>query len=216
MLAVTMLGKCFGEREILREFTYQFPEKGVCCLFGPSGCGKTTLLRILAGLEAPDSGEILREGKLSMVFQEDRLLPWMTAAENIRLVRGTLTESDAERAFASVGLSGEGGKFPQELSGGMKRRVAIARALAYGGDILLLDEPLRGLDLQIKKQVMEQIRIQSRERTVVLVTHDREEAVFLSDTILFLKGDPMQITASMDLKGKDFAQRRELLTVFSE
>ncbi len=214
MLAVTGLQKNFGEKEILRGFSFQFPDQGICCLFGPSGCGKTTLLRILAGLERPDAGKIHRKGELSVVFQEDRLLPWMTAAENIRIVRSTLTKIDVDRALAAVGLSGEGDKFPYELSGGMKRRVAIARALAYGGDILLLDEPFRGLDSAVKNLIIEQIRIQSKKKTVVLVTHDREEALFLSDIILFLKGPPLQITDTTELKGKNLCQRKELCRMF--
>mgnify|MGYP002797540721 FL=1 len=211
MLTVTGINKNFGKKEILRGFSYQFPDQGIICLFGPSGCGKTTLMRIFAGLESPDSGDVTHCEKLSMVFQEDRLLPLFTAEENIRIPCGSLTKEDAERFLSAVGLSGEGDKYPHELSGGMKRRVAIARALAYGGDIMLLDEPFRGLDRTVKELVMQQVLAQSREKLVLLVTHDREEAFLLSDTILFLQGGPLHITDALTLSGKSPSERDKLL-----
>lgn len=215
MLTVSNLDKAFGEKQILRSFSYEFPAQGVFCLFGPSGCGKTTLLRIVAGLEQPDAGTVQCEGRLSMVFQEDRLLPWMTAEKNIFITNDQLTSHDVQLLLHEMGLQHEGDKYPAELSGGMKRRIAIARALAYPSDILILDEPFRGLDRVIRDQIMEKIRMLSQKELVLLVTHDLEEAFLLSDRILFLEGKPIQVGNTLDLKGKTSYQRKEALQEFS-
>ena len=125
--------KTFGEQAVLGGFSIGFPPRGTVCLFGPSGCGKSTLLNCLAGLITLDSGEILglKGKKVSYIFQENRLLPWATARENVALVlEGENTET-ASRWLLQAGLGDAMEKYPRELSGGMKRRVAIARALAY-------------------------------------------------------------------------------------
>ncbi len=157
-----------------------------CALMGPSGCGKTTLLKLLLGLMAPERGRAEIHGRASCVFQEPRLLPWRTAAQNVNAVLSDKAETLGEaRAWLEKLALGEAADLcPDELSGGMKQRVAIARALAFGGDALLLDEPLKGLDEALKKHTAELILEASRGKAILLVTHDREEAALLAQRIL--------------------------------
>ena len=147
---------------------------------GESGCGKTTLLRIIAGLE-DFSGSISQvpSGGISMVFQEDRLLPWRTALENVALVRDG-SSGEAMCLLDAMELSAEAGKLPGALSGGMQRRVALARALNFDGDMLLLDEPFKGLDEALRARVIAAVR--GRFPLTVIATHDRAEAEALGMT----------------------------------
>lgn len=158
-------------RPVLDDFFLDLPDTGLAVLTGPSGCGKTTVLRLLAGLAEPQAGEFTgREGlRVSMVFQEDRLLPWESALEN-----AVTTAGGRERASSylnRLGLDGDAHRLPAELSGGMRRRVAIARALAADHDLLLLDEPFTGLDEPAWRQAADLIAEVSAGRLVVLVTH---------------------------------------------
>ena len=140
--------KSYEGRPVLEQLCLELPGKGTVCLFGPSGCGKTTLFNCIAGLEKLDSGAILgMEGRrVAYMFQEDRLLPWINARENVEVVLRHPDEKQAQKWLEAVGLGEDGGKRPSELSGGMRQRVALARALAFGGDVILLDEPFRALD----------------------------------------------------------------------
>ncbi len=157
-----------------------------CALMGPSGCGKTTLLKLLLGLMKPLSGRAEIRGKAACVFQEPRLLPWRTAAENVNAVLSDRGETlgEARAWLERLELVEAAGLYPNELSGGMKQRIAIARALAYGGDALLLDEPLKGLDQALKQRTAELILENSRAKAILLVTHDREEAALLAKRVL--------------------------------
>ena len=185
---------------VVDDFTLALPERGGVCLFGPSGCGKTTALRLLAGLERPDAGRVVgMEGKrVAMMFQEDRLLPWYTLRENLLLGMGKRAdvekngEGDALAWLDAVGLAGEAGRRPGELSGGMRRRAALARALARGGDVLMLDEPLKELDDANRQRLVGLIREQARGKLLVLVTHDREVAEALCDTVVLCQGPPLR------------------------
>ncbi len=163
--------KAFDGKPVLEHISLTLPKNGIFLLRGASGCGKTTLLRILAGLEQPDSGRRIGfAGKrISMLFQEPRLLPQSTALENVSLVCG---EEQARRWLCSVGLDGELLQKPHQLSGGQKQRVAIARALAYPSDLLLLDEPFTGLDLQLRSEILRLIQLYAKESPAVLVSHE--------------------------------------------
>ena len=169
----------YGDKPVLRHFSLTLPPRGVICLFGPSGCGKTTLMRLMLGLEQPQSGRI--EGHFSRpaaVFQEDRLLPWKTALENVLLPRVPLQR--AAEMLLEVGLSEEDlSRLPRQLSGGMQRRVAIARALAAESDALFLDEPFTGIDGDNRARIAALIRAYGRDRPVVLITHLPEEIALL-------------------------------------
>ena len=187
--------KSYEGHPVLEQLCLELPEKGTVCLFGPSGCGKTTLFNCIAGLEKLDSGAILgMEGRrVAYMFQEDRLLPWINARENVEVVLRHADEKQAQKWLEAVGLGEDGGKRPSELSGGMRQRVALARALAFGGDVILLDEPFRALDPKTRLCMETLVQEHSREALKLLVTHDREEAQFLADQILYLEGPPLRV-----------------------
>ena len=187
--------KSYEGHPVLEQLCLELPEKGTVCLFGPSGCGKTTLFNCIAGLEKLDSGAILgMEGRrVAYMFQEDRLLPWINARENVEVVLRHADEKQAQKWLEAVGLGEDGDKRPSELSGGMRQRVALARALAFGGDVILLDEPFRALDPKTRLRMETLVQEHSREALKLLVTHDREEAQFLADQILYLEGPPLRV-----------------------
>jgi len=179
--------------ELLRSFDLALPETGVVALLGPSGCGKTTLLRLLAGLERPLAGGVVGVGdrRVAMVFQEDRLLPWETAAQNA--TGSPDAGEDAVAELAALGLGSDASRYPEELSGGMKRRVAIARALAAPHDLLLLDEPFTGLDEGAWQAAADRIRADATGRLVVLVTHLPDQATAVAATVVRLAGPPLRV-----------------------
>ncbi|HEX2986492.1 MAG TPA: ABC transporter ATP-binding protein [Caproiciproducens sp.] len=190
--------KSFDGRAVLDDLSLRFPQNGVACLFGPSGCGKTTLLNCVAGLQRLDSGEIIgtKGRRISYLFQEDRLLPWISAKDNVAAVlRGRRTENEQTAAewLRMVGLAGEEDKLPGELSGGMRQRVAIARALAYGGEFYLLDEPFHALDLQTKRGIIRLFQEKTPDALKLLVTHDPKEAELLADVTYVIGGPPIKI-----------------------
>ena len=179
----------YGETAVCRDLTWQLPDKGIICLWGPSGCGKTTLLRLLAGLEKPSVGQAVLP-TVSVCFQEDRLLPWRTALDNVALPIG----GDRERAAAVLTALGLGEHFhslPSQLSGGQQRRVALARALAYPAQLLLLDEPFTGMDAASWGAVIPLIRQWAETRPVVLVTHVAQEAQALGAHVISLPSIPL-------------------------
>lgn len=170
LLSLNNIKKAYGEKPVLSGISLEIPDRGVFGIFGPSGCGKTTLLRIITGLEAADEGEIIGgEKQFSVVFQEDRLMPSLTAFENVAAVS---SPDEAKLWLEKVGLGDSLDKYPNQLSGGMSRRAAIARALAFGGDCLVLDEPFKGLEPELKERIGEIICEYAQSKPVVLVTHD--------------------------------------------
>jgi ABC-type nitrate/sulfonate/bicarbonate transport system ATPase subunit len=191
------------------------------CLLGPNGCGKTTLLRIVGGLEAPTRGRVLLAGapvlgsdrhdrKVGVVFQEDRLLPWMTLRDNVALVLTPLGVTPAARRAAAdrylklVGLAGFEDYYPARVSGGMRQRAAIARALAIEPDLLLMDEPFGALDAQNRRIMQTEVRRIWREtgRTIVFVTHAIEEAVAIGTTLVMLSARPSRVRALIRNDGR--------------
>lgn len=181
------------KNKVIDDFSYTFLDNETVCLFGMSGCGKTTLLKLILNIEKPDSGKVIvhRIDKISCVFQEDRLLPWLSARENILEVNGD--KKYCQYLLEILELEKDEDKYPKELSGGMKRRIALARALAYRGSVYLLDEPFKGIDMKLKYKVMQFVKEKMKEKLCIFVTHDIEEAVYLSDKIVVLKGIPLQI-----------------------
>ncbi|MFE2183540.1 ABC transporter ATP-binding protein [Streptomyces sp. NPDC059455] len=187
------------------------------CIVGPSGAGKTTLLRCLGGLMAPTEGSVYMEGvlveqppeKLSVVFQDysRSLMSWMSVLGNVTLPLRSRGMARHEReqagltALAGVGLEGCEHQYPWQLSGGMQQRVAIARALAYKPEALLMDEPFASVDAQTRAD-LEDLTLRVRREfgvTVVLVTHDIDEAVYLADRVLVLSGRPATVRATVDV-----------------
>ena len=178
-----------GEKEpaVIRVPDLDIREGETVAVMGESGSGKTTLAKLLLGLEKPDSGEItgLEGLRISVVFQEDRLLPWYSALDNVRavLAKGKSSREEAQELLTEMELAEAANKPIRELSGGMQRRVAIARALAFGGDLLILDEPLKGLDEELKKRIVP--RIKKRFSTILLITHSEDEAALFGCEKLF-------------------------------
>lgn len=166
---------------IFTDLNLEFPQQQCIALMGPSGMGKTTILRLIAGLMKPEKGKIEGEtGKISFLFQEDRLLPWETALKNVSLCSDPATASRLLKQMEIENVH----QYPGEMSGGMQRRVAIARALAFGGDLLLMDEPFKGLDEELKKRVAEVICACAPR--IIMTTHDVQEAALMHAQILRL------------------------------
>lgn len=188
MLEVRNVCKAYGCKLVLDDFSMAFPDAGVVAISAPSGAGKTTLLRLIAGLEQPDSGEILLpdRARISVVFQEDRLLHSLDVRGNVAVVLSGSAQDirRADECLARCGLSEVAAQPVVSLSGGMKRRVAIARAIAFGGDILLLDEPFKGLDSETKRTVADFVFENRQSRLIIMITHDLSEAKAYADTIL--------------------------------
>lgn len=177
----------FGEKSVLRGCSIRGEDASRIALMGPSGCGKTTLLRVALSLQKPDSGSFRSDaGRVAAVFQEPRLLPWLTAAENVNLVLsdGPATMPEARKWLARLGLGDASALYPRELSGGMQQRVSIARALAFAPELLILDEPFRGLDQELREQVMALICSLSFPSGLLLATHSPEEAEALGCRVL--------------------------------
>lgn len=181
MIGIHDLTVSYGGRSVLKNCSLYVPPGGRAALMGPSGCGKTTLINAVAGLVKPDSGRIDVDGAVSYVFQEPALFPWLTALENVNAVlsdsRDTLPQAEAWLRAVELGDCAD--KYPRELSGGQKQRVSICRALAFGGDILLLDEPFKGLDPELREKTARLILEKSEGKTLLLVTHDEAEALAL-------------------------------------
>jgi NitT/TauT family transport system ATP-binding protein len=202
-----------GSIEALRSIDLSVEEGSFVSVLGPSGCGKSTLLSIVAGLDAPSSGEVLVKGEplrgpnssAGVVFQKDLLLDWRTAKENVLLqleMRGLSANEHAERAqqlLDMVGIGGFANAHPMQLSGGMRQRVAICRALVHSPSLLLMDEPFGALDAITREQItMDLGRITGESsNTVIFVTHSIEEAVFLGDRVVVMSARPGTIIADI-------------------
>jgi len=211
-ITMTYLGQQ-GSLEALESVSFQVGAGEFLCIVGPSGCGKSTLLRVLGGLVQPTSGRVYLEGELltaprrqiGFVFQKANLMPWRTVLRNVTLpleVKGLKAEQAGQQArelLRLVSLEGFEDAYPHELSGGMEQRVAIARALVHDPAILLLDEPFGSLDALTRENMnLELLRIwQTKQKTVVMVTHSIQEAIFLADRILVMSSRPGRIEATV-------------------
>ena len=211
------LTRAFGAARALDGMSLEIAPGELVALLGPSGCGKTTALRIVAGFETADSGEVLIDGRdvsgmpaakrdMGMVFQSYSLFPNMSALDNVgfglrmRKASGTVRRQKAGELLEMVGLSAQSGQFPHQLSGGQQQRVALARALAIEPRVLLLDEPLSALDAKVRLQLREQIRtLQQRLGTTTLfVTHDQEEALSMADRVGVMRAGKLEQVAAPD------------------
>lgn len=177
------ISKAYEDKQVLDNVSISVNRGEVVAVRGASGAGKTTLLMILSGLIQADRGKVHSKGGVSFLFQEDRLLPWLTVKENILFVNGG---ADTDELLRVVSLEGCGDMYPDELSGGMKRRLAIARTLAGQGETVILDEPFTGLDEQLRLQVAQRVFDRLKQRPVLLVTHDSMEAQRFSNKEIFI------------------------------
>lgn len=210
IVSVKGITKFYGtDVHALEDINLDFPTGQMTTLLGPSGCGKTTLLKIIAGLLDPTSGEVFVKGKpisgpgpeRAFVFQDFALLPWATVTRNVAFgleltgVPVKQREEVAQRYIDKVGLTGFEEKYPHELSGGMRQRVGLARALAVDADVLLMDEPFSAVDEQNRRKFQEDLLhlLSVEKKTVIFVTHSIEEAVYVSDQIVLLSPRPGRI-----------------------
>ena len=184
MIEIKNLSKSFGRKKVFDNFELKVDKGDRAAILSPSGSGKTTLFRIIAGLDKKFSGSCLVNGKISYMFQEDRLFPNSTILENLLAV--TTNTAKASQLLSEMELLEAENVFPATLSGGMKRRCALARALSADFDILLLDEPFTGLDEELKIRVAEKVRKRTSDKTLLLITHSEEEAKLLDCNITYL------------------------------
>jgi NitT/TauT family transport system ATP-binding protein len=222
MLHVEHLKKSYGAVEAIGDVSFDVGAGELVCVVGPSGCGKTTLLKCISGLLEPTAGSVRADGNLALVFQEysRSLFPWMTVRQNVAfpLRRKKMDKREVralvEQSLASVGLEGTLNRYPWQLSGGMQQRVAIARALAFKPQILLMDEPFASVDAQTRAD-LEDLVLQVRrdyDVTIVFVTHDIDESVYLSDRIVVLGPSPTSVQEVLDVplgQPRDQVQTKE-------
>jgi NitT/TauT family transport system ATP-binding protein len=219
ILKVDHLTKVFETRQgrtvALNDINFETHRREFLCVVGPSGCGKSTLVRILAGLDRQNAGEVLLAGRpvtgpgadRGMVFQGYTLFPWLTVKRNVMFGLEmnnhgrTLAEREALQWLDLIGLGKYADAYPHQLSGGMKQRVAIARALANQPRILLMDEPFSALDAQTRARMQSYLLEIWRkiDITIVFITHDLDEAVFLADRILVLKANPGEVAELIEV-----------------
>jgi NitT/TauT family transport system ATP-binding protein len=231
MLRIEKVAKAYGDTQAIADVGFEVSEREFVCVVGPSGCGKTTLLKIMAGLLAPTVGRVLLDERpvteppeeMALVFQEysRSLMPWMSVRSNVVLPLRHKRLDKAERtrlveeAVEAVGLTRFIDRYPWQLSGGMQQRVAIARSLAYQPQILLMDEPFASVDAQTRAD-LEDLILQVRERydvTIVFVTHDIDESVYLSDRIVVLGPSPTSVREILDVdlpRPRDQVETKEL------
>ncbi len=217
LLGIDNISKRFGDTQAVADLSLDIRQGEIFTLLGPSGCGKSTTLRLVAGLDNPDNGRIMLNGKIivdavagkftaperrnmGMVFQAFAVWPHMTVFDNIafplrlRRARKAALRKKAMEALDMVGLADRAGDYPWQLSGGMQQRVALARAIVYSPDVLLLDEPLSNLDAKLREQMRVELRALQRKlgTTFVFVTHDQGEALMLSTRIAVLNAGRLE------------------------
>ena len=204
--------------------SFEIGEGEFVCLIGPSGCGKSTILKLIAGLESPDSGTILKPAHVAMVFQNGALLPWRTTYGNAALgLEGesfsrAAVRSETEKYLEMMGLEGLASKYPRELSGGERQRVGIARALAVQPKVLLLDEPFSSLDPKTTEELHKDLIKIWKETgtTVVMVSHLIEEAASLAERILLIKNFALEKTFEVPLPRPRREQAAEFMKLTSQ
>ena len=183
------INKAFNGEKIFHDFNATIKMNQITSIMGESGIGKTTLINILLGIEKPDSGEIIgiENKRVSAVFQEDRLCEEFDCIQNLRLVCDkNISDNELTKSLEDLGLGDAVNKKVSTLSGGMKRRLAIGRALVFGGDIIIMDEPFKGLDKELYDKIVQLVVENTRNKTLIIITHSLEEAKILGGDILYL------------------------------
>ena len=219
-LTLKKIGKKYDGVEIYKDFDLTLNEGIITCIMGPSGCGKTTLLNMIGGLIKPDSGQM--EGfdgkRFSYVFQETRLLPWKTVEGNLDFVLDHSLPKEERKALTDnllkmVKMEAFANYYPSQLSGGMAQRVSIARAFAVSTDIILMDEPFSGIDINLKQTMLQHfLEIWKNDRrTILYVTHDVDEALLLSNEIVVFSKAPVKIVLQTHVDGSNRKEVKDLV-----
>ena len=210
LISIRNINKRYNNKVIFQDFQIDFYKNKVNCIIGKSGCGKSTLLNIISGIIENDDEEFIsiESYGLSYIFQEDRLIDWLTVEENISLVVNKIYDKKEREELCNkyldlVGIKEYKKYYPQMLSGGLRQRVNIARSLIYPSKIIIMDEPFKSIDVINKEIIMNNLKeiLKQENRTVLFVTHDIEEALILSDKIYVLGNSPVQIKKIFDNKG---------------
>ena len=206
-LEIKNLNKSYAEEGIFKNFSLQLSDDKINCIIGPSGCGKTTFLNILAGLIEYESGSLngISKNDISYIFQEDRLIEWLTVKENLQITlkkyyKKSSLDDEIENLLDIVGIKSVEDKYPDELSGGMRQRVNIARAFGKPSKILLMDEPFKSLDYKLKYTIIDEFKniLNKKKRLVILVTHDLEEAVYFNGRIFVFGSKPVKVLKTFE------------------
>ena len=206
-LEIKNLNKSYAEEGIFKNFSLQLSDDKINCIIGPSGCGKTTFLNILAGLIEYESGSLngISKNDISYIFQEDRLIEWLTVKENLQITlkkyyKKSSLDDEIENLLDIVGIKSVEDKYPDELSGGMRQRVNIARAFGKPSKILLMDEPFKSLDYKLKYTIIDEFKniLNKNKRLVILVTHDLEEAVYFNGRIFVFGSKPVKVLKTFE------------------
>ena len=201
-ISIRNLNKSYENEEIFKNFNLDFYDEKVNCIIGNSGCGKSTLLNIIAGLTEIQNGEIsgVSLSDISYVFQEDRLIEWLTVKENLKLALkkyfdNSILDGKVDEILKLVGIYDIKNKYPSALSGGMKQRVNIARAFGKPSKLILMDEPFKSLDYKLKYTIIDEFKnlLNEEKRMVILVTHDLDEAIYFQGNIIVFGNKPVQI-----------------------
>lgn len=201
-ISIRKLNQSYGNEEIFKNFNIDFSDDNINCIVGKSGCGKSTLLNVMAGLIEIQNGEIsgVALGDISYVFQEDRLIEWLTVKENLEITlkkyfHKSTINTKIEDVLELVGIYDIKDKYPNALSGGMRQRVNIARAFGKPSKVILMDEPFKSLDYKLKYTIIDEFKnlLKREKRMVVLVTHDLDEAIYFHGNIIVLKNRPVEI-----------------------
>jgi NitT/TauT family transport system ATP-binding protein len=190
------INKCYGEKIVFKDFSITFFKNQINTIIGKSGCGKSTLLNIISGILNNDSNfknDILDFG-VSYIFQDDRLVEWLSVEENLKLILKKNMDKDSlcDKYLSLVKIKEYKNYYPKMLSGGIRQRVNIARGLMYPANIILMDEPFKSIDVKNKIEIMQKIK-EIENRTIIFVTHDMDEALFLSDKIFILGESPLKV-----------------------
>jgi NitT/TauT family transport system ATP-binding protein len=230
-IRVDRITKSYGAglftKTVVKDCSFTIERNKLTVMIGPSGCGKSTLIRLLAGFEKPNSGSIQIDGRpitgpgkdRLVVFQESALFPWMTTFDNIMYgprARGEdtpQTRAQAEFLLEKVGLKAFRKKYPPQLSGGMQRRAELARAMINNPDVMILDEPFRGLDAMSKELMWEYYAglFEESHRTNFFITTDIDEAIFLADRLIVMTNIPTQVRATLEV---NIPRPRQLVNIF--
>ena len=231
-ITVSNVSKSYGaglfSKDVVQDCSFTIERNKLTVMIGPSGCGKSTLIRLLAGFEKPTSGTIALNGNAItgpgrdrlVVFQESALFPWMTTYDNIMYgprARGEDTQQMHDMAgflLEKVGLTAFRKKYPPQLSGGMQRRAELARAMINNPEVMILDEPFRGLDAMSKELMWEYYAglYEESRRTNFFVTTDIDEAIFLADRLLIMTNIPTRVRATLEI---DIPRPRKLADIFN-